>query len=53
MKPHAGLLVFALALGFAARADDMIERGRYMIVTGHCNNCHTAGYAAKEGKIPD
>lgn len=30
-----------------------IERGRYMVLTGHCNNCHTAGYAASEGKVPE
>ena len=30
-----------------------IERGGYMVVTGHCNNCHTAGFAASEGKIPE
>ena len=30
-----------------------IERGRYMIVTGHCNNCHTAGYSASQGNVPE
>lgn len=30
-----------------------IERGRYMIVTGNCNICHTAGYAQSEGKVPE
>jgi len=30
-----------------------IERGRYMVLTGHCNNCHTAGYAPKEGGVPE
>lgn len=24
-----------------------------MIVTGHCNNCHTAGFAATEGRVPE
>ena len=24
-----------------------------MIVTGHCNNCHTAGYAQKESNVPE
>jgi len=55
--------IFALAaIPFAAAPAEkeakapsaqMIERGRYMIVTGHCNNCHTAGYAAKEGNVPE
>ena len=31
----------------------VLERGRYMIVTGHCNNCHTAAYAANAGDVPE
>ena len=30
-----------------------IARGRYMVLTGHCNNCHTPGYAAAVGKLPE
>ena len=30
-----------------------IERGRYMVQTGHCNNCHTAAYTRKEGNVPE
>ena len=30
-----------------------IEHGRYMVLLGHCNNCHTAGYAPAEGKVPE
>jgi len=30
-----------------------IERGRYMVLTGHCNNCHTDGYSGKQGNIPE
>ena len=36
-----------------ARNDGMLARGRYMLVTGHCNNCHTANYGASEGNVPD
>lgn len=32
---------------------ELLQRGRYMVVTGHCNNCHTAGYAANAGAIPE
>ena len=51
-------LSIIVASGAACAADKaasakQIERGRYMIVTGHCNNCHTAGYAAKQGKVPE
>jgi mono/diheme cytochrome c family protein len=52
MRTIAGVLVTFAAVG-TAYAQDPIERGRYMIITGHCNNCHTAGYAAKEGKMPE
>ncbi len=30
-----------------------LERGRYMVQTGHCNNCHTAGYANSEGRVAE
>jgi mono/diheme cytochrome c family protein len=37
----------------ASTAGDLLARGRYMVLTGHCNNCHTAGYAQKEGNVPE
>jgi mono/diheme cytochrome c family protein len=30
-----------------------LARGKYMVQTGHCNNCHTSGYTRSEGKIPE
>ena len=30
-----------------------IERGRYVLVVGNCNDCHTANFAASEGKVPE
>src|SRR5262245_56939618 len=30
-----------------------IERGRYVVKIGGCNECHTAGYATAGGKIPE
>jgi len=29
-----------------------IERGRYLVATSGCNDCHTAGYAEKGGTTP-
>ena len=49
-------LVAALAIAPCvanSQESKQIERGRYMVLTGHCNNCHTAGYAPKEGNIPE
>jgi len=31
----------------------MVERGRHLVLIGHCNNCHTAGYAASAGKVSE
>lgn len=47
-----------ISLGFAlhAFADDdaaSIERGRYLVTIGGCNDCHTAGFAENAGKVPE
>jgi hypothetical protein len=34
-------------------ADSPIEAGRYLVLVGGCNDCHTAGYAQGGGKIPE
>lgn len=51
-----GIMNFAAAqtdsAATKASASDL-ARGRYMVVTGHCNNCHTAGYAARQGNVPE
>ena len=30
-----------------------IERGRYLVRVAGCNDCHTAGYAASGGTVPE
>ena len=30
-----------------------ISRGRYLLIVGNCNDCHTAGFAPSEGKVPE
>jgi mono/diheme cytochrome c family protein len=30
-----------------------IERGRYLVKIGGCNDCHTAGYAPAGGRVPE
>jgi mono/diheme cytochrome c family protein len=32
---------------------EMLERGRYMLMAGHCHNCHTENYAARQGNVPE
>lgn len=48
------LMSVALTLSaICASADDPIERGRYLVAVGGCNDCHTDGFAQSEGKIPE
>ena len=30
-----------------------IGRGRYLLIVGNCNDCHTAGFAPSEGKVSE
>ncbi|MET0657853.1 MAG: cytochrome c precursor [Steroidobacteraceae bacterium] len=37
----------------AARSTDrLVERGRYLVQIGGCNDCHTAGYPQSSGQLP-
>ena len=57
------LVLFALSAASATPANaqtilhtnnaTLLERGKYMVVTGHCNNCHTEGYGVNAGNIPE
>ena len=48
-EPHAG------KPGTQAKQADrkQIDRGRYMMIVGSCNDCHTAGFAPSDGKVPE
>jgi mono/diheme cytochrome c family protein len=37
----------------ASSNPQQIERGRYVVEIGGCNDCHTAGYADAGGKAPE
>ena len=55
MKATRAILAAALAAAAApslAEPGD-IERGRYVLQIGGCNDCHTPGYAATGGKVPE
>lgn len=45
----------AAPVAFAASvpAKDAGARGRYLVQTSGCNDCHTAGYMAMDGKVPE
>ena len=37
-----------------AKADaSSLARGKYLVVIGGCNDCHTAGYFPTNGKVPE
>lgn len=49
-----GLLVIPLLLACSAQStQDQVARGRYLVVTGGCNDCHTPGYAPNNGNVPE
>ena len=55
MKAGIALVAIAcLAIGAAQAKDDAsIKRGRYVVMIGGCNDCHTAGFAPSGGKVPE
>ena len=34
-------------------ADAELSRGRYLVATSGCNDCHTAGYMQNDGQVPE
>lgn len=56
---RATAVVLALCVGLMASRGDaaenqaLIAAGRYAVITGHCNNCHTADYQRREGDVPE
>ncbi len=47
----AGLIAAQAWAGPGGDAD--IRRGRYLIATSGCNDCHTPGYMMKDGHVPE
>ena len=51
------LLVLAALAAFPAfaqqKSDPQVNRGRYLIKIGGCNDCHTPGYGPTGGKVPE
>ena len=42
------------ALAERAGADQTpVDRGRYLVMTSGCNDCHSAGYMPSEGTLPE
>ncbi len=48
------IAAFSATVAAADKADPRsIERGRYLVTLGGCNDCHTAGYIESGGKTPE
>lgn len=46
--------LFLSASAFSGEAgDDDAQRGKYLVVFGGCNDCHTAGFAPSGGAVPE
>lgn len=56
MRSLARLVAAAVALPAFAQPkkdDPAVKRGRYVVMIGGCNDCHTAGFAPSGGKVPE
>jgi mono/diheme cytochrome c family protein len=54
------LVLFLTLVGLSASMNQAIaqpaqtlERGKYLVTIGGCNDCHTPGYLLSEGKTPE
>ena len=47
-----GILAITL-IGLRAADEADVDRGRYLVTVGGCNDCHTPGYLVKAGNIPE
>ncbi len=58
-RPFAALLTIVglcsveTAMADPAGHDEAVQRGRYLVQIGGCNDCHTAGYAEQAGAVPE
>lgn len=48
----ADIILSARKAGLPSK-EAYIERGRYLVRVAGCNDCHTAGYAQTDGKVPE
>ena len=42
-----------IQLVLAETTDTLIDRGRYLVALGGCNDCHTPGFAVSDGNVPE
>ena len=48
------VLAYAVTAVVAGAAEpSQVDRGRYLVTIGGCNDCHTAGYLQNDAKVPE
>jgi mono/diheme cytochrome c family protein len=47
------LLISAHAIAQNKAQAPLVERGRYLVKIGGCNDCHTPAYGMKAGQVPE
>ncbi len=53
LKAFLAAALLLPALSAVAAEAPSVERGRYLVVFGGCNDCHTDGYAQHDGGLPE
>lgn len=48
----AALLAGAVCARGSTSQDPLVERGRYLVGFGTCNDCHTPGWRVSDGTVP-
>lgn len=49
----AGCLLIQNEVSASESKKKDLERGRYLVIQGGCNDCHTPGYGMQDGKVPE
>jgi mono/diheme cytochrome c family protein len=52
IRGAVALSALLLLLGAAAPDQKTIDRGRYLVAFGACNDCHTPGWRDRDGNVP-
>jgi len=47
------LVVLSSSIGHAETADELIQRGRYLVSISGCNDCHTPNFPERGGQVPE
>ncbi len=53
VAPLVALTLYGAAFAGPKDQDPLIERGRYIVSTSGCNDCHTPGYPESGGTVPE